>query len=344
MIHLMRFSAFGFLVILAGAPYAGGAEPPSARIANGQISASLYLPDPQTGFYRGTRFDWSGVIYSLEYKGHNYFAPWFQKERDDVHDFVYEGADIVAGPNTAITGPVEEFFTDNKALGYDEGAAGGLFIKIGVGELRKKDAGAYDHFTKYEVVNPGKWTVKSGKDSVEFTQVLDGSAGYSYVYKKTVRLVPGKPEMVIAHSLKNTGKKAIVASAYDHNFLSLDHQPAGPGYSISFPFTIQPSNAQTGDLAEIQGTQILYKKALAGQDRVMTLIGGYSDRASDYDFRVESTAVGAGMHVTGNRPLSKAMLWSIRPVVSVEPYIDMSIQPGREFTWDLHYAFYTLAK
>ena len=37
------------------------ADPPTAEIGNGQIKAKIYLPDPVNGFYRSTRFDWSGV-------------------------------------------------------------------------------------------------------------------------------------------------------------------------------------------------------------------------------------------------------------------------------------------
>ena len=51
------------------------ADFPSAEVANGRIRAKIYLPDAQNGYYRGTRFDWSGVVYSLQYKGHNYYGP-----------------------------------------------------------------------------------------------------------------------------------------------------------------------------------------------------------------------------------------------------------------------------
>ena len=48
---------------------------PSTEIANGQIRIRIYLPIAQNGYYRGTRFDWSGVVYSLQYKGHSYYGP-----------------------------------------------------------------------------------------------------------------------------------------------------------------------------------------------------------------------------------------------------------------------------
>ena len=40
-------------------------EIPQAEISNGMIKARLYLPDAENGYYRATRFDWSGIISSL---------------------------------------------------------------------------------------------------------------------------------------------------------------------------------------------------------------------------------------------------------------------------------------
>jgi len=44
---------------------------PQTEITNGLIRATIYLPDAKTGYYQGTRFDWSGNMVSLEYSGHN---------------------------------------------------------------------------------------------------------------------------------------------------------------------------------------------------------------------------------------------------------------------------------
>ncbi len=41
---------------------------PSHQITNGEITATVYLPDAKTAFYKTTRFDWSGAIGSLKYK------------------------------------------------------------------------------------------------------------------------------------------------------------------------------------------------------------------------------------------------------------------------------------
>jgi hypothetical protein len=314
---------------------------PRAEISNSLVRLRLYLPDAKAGFYRGTRFDWAGVIGSAEYAGHDYFPQWFQRVDTKVHDFIYDGPDIVAGPCTAVTGPTEEFVS---ALGFDEAKAGGTFIKLGVGVLRKPDDAKYDMFRLYEIVDGGKWAVNRDSESVEFKQeVSDSSTGYGYDYRKTVSVTKGKPQFVLDHSLRNTGQRAINTSVYNHNFLYLDGKAASAGVSITVPFAIQPSPQPDKELAEVQGNQILFRKTLTGEDRVYFAIAGFGTEPKDYDIRIENRQAGAGLHITGNRPLSRAALWSIRAPLSVEPFIDVKLEPGAEFTWRIQYDFYKVA-
>jgi hypothetical protein len=338
MLNTKLFALFAVPALLVS-----GADYPSTEISNGQLRAKLYLPDAQNGFYRSTRFDWSGVIYSLEYKGHNYYGPWFQKIDPNVYDFGYDGEDVVSAPFTAMVGPGEEYNTNMRALGYDEAKPGGTFIKIGVGVLRKPDEPKYDHSKPYEIVDGGKWSVKPGKDSIQFIQeISDPNSHYGYRYEKTIRLTKGKPEMVIEHTLKNTGTKNIETSMYNHNFWTLDKQPPGPDLSISFPFQIQSPRPPNSELGAIRGSQIVYAKTLEGKDRMTAAIRGFGESASDYNIRVENTKAGAGVHITGDRPLSNAQLWSIKTVMAIEPYISMKIEPGNEFNWKITYDYYTL--
>ena len=315
------------------------ADFPAAEITNGRIQAKIYLPDAQTGYYRATRFDWSGVVYSLQYNGHEYYGPWFQKIDPTVHDFVYRGPDIVASPCTAITGPVDEF----APLGWDEAKPGGSFIKIGVGALRRPDEGKYDNYRLYEIVDPGKRTIRKDRESIEFTQELaDASSGYAYTYRKTMRLMEGEPKMVLEHSLKNTGSRAVRTRVYNHNFLVLDGQPPGPGFVITVPFQIQTRRPPTKELAEIRGNHIVYLKTLENRDIVTTPLKGFSDSPKDNDIRIENSRLGVGMRITGDRPLSSESLWSIRTVLAMEPFVYVEIEPGNEFTWKSTYNYYTL--
>ena len=324
---------------VVSASFAGAADidHPRAEITNGLIHAKIYLPEAQRGFYRGTRFDWSGVIYSLQANGHDYYGPWFNKFDPAVHDFVYRDADIVAGPCSAITGPVDEF----APLGYEDAKAGATFVKIGVGALRKAGDDKYDNYHLYEIVDGGQWTVRKSGDDVELTQKLnDASSGYAYVYKKAVRLTKGKSEMVLSHSLRNVGKRAIQTNVYNHNFLVLDHQAPGPGVTLSFPFALQTPHPPNNELAEIRDHQIRYLKTLVGKDVVATPIEGFGSSPNDNQVRVENGSLGAGMSLRSDRPLLRESLWSIRSVVAIEPFISITIEPGAEFTWTTVYEYF----
>jgi hypothetical protein len=328
----------GLLVVAAFVTAAG---PPEATISNGIITAKLYLPDAKLGYYQGTRFDWSGVINSLEYSGHDFYGPWFTKSDPAVTDFAYQGVDIAVGIPSGSMGPAEEF---QLPLGYDQAKAGQTFVKIGVGVLRKIDDTPYSPYKRFTIVDPGKWTVHAAANSIEFTQDLTDPEGYGYRYRKTIRLLEGKPQMRIEHALRNTGKLPIKSRVYDHNFLVLDHVSTGPDYTVTVPYEIKPTRAPDARFAEVRGKQLTYVKMLENQDRLATGLPGFGGDASDYDFRIENRRAGAGLRIQGDRPLQNASLWSIRSVMSVEPFIEVSADPGNEFTWSYTYTYYTILK
>ena len=303
------------------------ADYPEAQISNGVLDVKLLLPDAQHGYYRGTRFDWSGAISSLQFKGHEYFGKWFERYDPKIHD--------------AIMGPVEEFLSNGMGLGYEEAKPGESFVKIGVGAVRKPEEPAFRQFATYDISDNGKWTIHQGAGFAEFTQELSDTLGYAYIYKKTVRLTPGRPEMVLEHSLRNTGKKPITTSVYEHNFYMLDHQPAGPGYIVRFPFEVHPQ-ADLQGAAEARGKSFTYLRELQEGQSVFTAMDGFGGTPRDYDIRVENRKAGIGVRQTSDRPIAKLVFWSIRTTVCPEAFIDLKVEPGQEVQWRIGYEFYTL--
>ncbi len=307
-------------------PAANAEDFPQAEISNGAIQMMLYLPDAERGYYRGTRFDWSGQIYSLRYKDHDYFGQWFERYDPKLHD--------------AIMGPVEEFRTGDAGLGYSEAKAGGTFIRIGVGVVRKPQERAYQAFRTYEIVNPGKWVTRPERDRITFIHELADDTGYRYEYRKTIRLTGSRPRMTIEHVLKNKGRKAIETAVYDHNFFVIDNQPAGPDFTVKFAFPLEAAS-KIAPLAEVRGDQLAYLKELEPRQSVFTELKGFGPSAKDYDIRIENRKVNAGVRITGDKPLQKVVFWSIRKTLCPEPYIQMRVEPGREAKWKLTYDFYT---
>jgi hypothetical protein len=326
------------------------AEPPEAAITNGVVRAKLYLPDVENGYYRGTRFDWSGSLSSLETNGHSYFGQWFPRYDPKLHD--------------SIPGPVEDY----APLNYDDAKPGETFVKIGIGVLKRTDEQPYRFSNPYELLDNGKWSVRKGSDFVEFRhEVADPKSGYAYVYTKTVRLTPGKPQMTIEHNLKNTGAKAIATNVYNHGFFMLDSQPTGPDFTVTFPFEIKGAR-DMGELAAVKGNQVVYLKTLeetanasgapvaapagapagggrrggSGRQTASSPIQGFSTDPKDFDIRVENHKTGAGVRITGDRPLWRINFWSIRTTVCPEAYVEVKADPGKEASWRLIFDFYTL--
>jgi hypothetical protein len=304
-------------------------DAPSARIGNGLITARVYLPDAQNGFYRGTRFDQTGVIGSLVVDGQNFYGPWFDRVSPEVMDFAFTPEGIVGGPDSAISGPVEEF----APVGFEDAPAGGSFLKIGVGRLRKPDAKPYDHYRLYDIVDAGLRSTLTAKDSITFVQDLSG--GYRYV--KTLRLLPGKPQMTIEHILTNRSGKTIATTVYDHNFLPLS--PGNRDIVANFPFAITPDAKPDLALVRIEGNRFAYRRALTGKESVSFHVGGFGNDKKDYDIRVGNARTGAGVRVTADQPLAKINVWSIRSVMAVEPYIAIDLKPGATKRWTYTYTY-----
>jgi hypothetical protein len=315
---------FLVLVMLTQTP---ATRPPQAEISNSSIRLRLYLPDAQAGYYRGTRFDWSGVVSSLVWKGHEYFGQWFDRYDPTLHD--------------AITGPVEEFLTGDSALGYSEAKPGELFVRIGVGAVRRPNEPAYRRFDTYEIVNPGTWSVDKGADWIEFVHELRDTNGYAYSYRKRLRL--SNDTLVLEHGLKNTGQKPIPTTVYNHNFFTLDGQQTGPDVVVRFPFDPRAARPFNG-LAEVRGRDVRFLRVLEPKQTVFSEIEGFGSTAKDYDFRIENRKTRAGVRMTGDRPLSKLYFWSAPKTVCPEPYIDVSVEPGQESSWRITYEFYEVSE
>jgi hypothetical protein len=327
-------------LLTVGIAPAFGQTAPTAVIDNGKIHAVVYLPDAKSGFYKGTRFDWAGIVGKLTAGGHTYYDQWFTRVDPAGGDFVYDGQDIVAGPASGAMGIPEEFSSDGGALGYMDAKVGGTFVKIGVGALRKPEEAKYNHYTHYEIVDGGKRTVSATKTSITFTQeLMDSASGYGYIYTKTIRLVPNSSQLLLEHTLKNTGAKAIDTRVYDHNFLTLDHLSPGPDFTVTVPYTITPKRPINDELGFVNGPVIGYKKVLEGKENFTVAIGGYGDMASDYDFKIENKKVNAMVRIQADQPLDSASLWSMRAALAVEPFIKLSVAPGQETKWTYTYTY-----
>ncbi len=303
------------------------AEAPHWTISNGLVDAKVYLPDSENGYYRGTRFDWAGILGSLTCAGHSYFGPWNEEHNPHKHD--------------SITGPAEEFHgVEEPDIDYPLVDEGDAFLRLGLGLLRKLNSSPFQRFHTYAFADTGHWQTCAHRDSVEFEHRAASRSGLGYGYKKTVRLAAREPVLLLEHSLVNAGSRRICTRHYNHNFLTIDRQPTGPAFEILLPFTVHA--AETPNPLQVCGRRIGFDRMLAAKESVLTELTGYAACAADYDITVMHRGTGAAVRIRGDRPLVKLLLWARRQTVCPEPYIDISLQPGQQISWTISYHFYAV--
>lgn len=294
---------------------------PSKILSNGEVEMKIYLPDPEKGLYRATRFDWSGVIGSVKYKDHEYFGYW-----KESHDPLF---------HEDLTGPAEGFI--EPGLGYQDAKPGEGFIRIGVGVLEKPDETAYKWTATYPILDHGQWTIDHGKDWIKFTHELQSDLGYAYRYVKTIRLK--KNGFSLEHSLQNKGEKTIETDQFNHNFFMIDGQKSGKAFQVTFPFAVFSADDTKG-YVELEGKKLTFIKDIEKGGSVYLTLEGFGTDRKDHEVTVLNRKSGAGVSFTLDKPLHRLAFWACETTLCPENFIWISLAPGEEDTWKADYTLF----
>ena len=280
----------------------------------------VYLPDPEKGLYRAARFDWSGVIGSVKYKGHEYFGYW----KDTQDPFFHED----------LPGPVEGFI--EPGLGYADAKPGEKFIRIGVGIIDKPEEINFNFRKSYKIVDHGKWTIDSGESWIRFTHEIDSEFGYAYKYIKAIELKSNG--FIITHTLQNFGEKPIETDQFNHNFFMIDGEISGPAFRISFPYSISTEDNLKG-LMGIEDKDLYFIKEVKDTNLFLGLTG-YSSMVADHQVTVVNYKSGAGVTFTVDKPLHRMAFWACETTLCPENSIWISVESGKEMEWISDYTLF----
>ncbi len=300
---------------------------PKTSIRNGVLDVDIYLPDAEKGYYRGTRFEWSGLVQEVRYKGHRFFGDWKPAHDPTNHDDV--------------NGIASEFsmglFGVDPPLGYPEAKPGDPFLKIGVGLLEKGDEEAYSPFINYDIQKAFEWDIQQGTDWIEFKQEIQPFQGWAYRYSKKITLHENQPVMVVSHTMVNTGTKDISTSQYCHNFILIDREPVGPHYLLAFPYDITAKRS-FGAYANLNNNRIFITKELSDK-ALFSEIASRRFSANKHWFVVNNTLTDAYVRVDVDYPLDIFNLYAARYAICPEPFIDIQLQPNETKQWSNTYEF-----
>ncbi len=321
---MLRLSLLAMLALPAIAP---AADYPTATLKNEHVRLTVLLPGANSGYYRGSRFDWSGLVSRVEFGKHVLFQEW-----KSPHD--------PAGPDD-VGGTAEEFGMLLAPLGYADAKKGGRFLKIGIGQLERPDDKEYQFNRPYKIVDAAPWTVEARDNRIVFRQAAELAGGFSYEYVKRVRLADDKPEFVIERELKNTGKKAIHTDHYGHNFLSFDGKPVGPDYRLTFTADPKP-RAKRHDLAagaKLSGKELNFDKELL-TGTIYTELEGFGSSADGHAVTATDLKSGFGLTITGDAPVKEWHVWAIKTALCPEPFVEIKVEPGDTFKWSTKYVLF----
>jgi len=294
------------------------------ELRNEHAALLVMCPVDSAGFNVASRFDRAGmVVAARSADGSSYFGPIVDPQQHDptIDDHV--------------AGTAGEFGRD-APLGYEQADPGDTFVKIGVGVLRRVNDKPYFFRDNYPLVDAGQWEIESGGDRLTMTQTLDGPGGWSYVYRTRVELLENEAGFAIHRTLTNTGDQRFVTDHYCHNFIVLDGQPISPDYRLELtPRHVVAEDRKVAGWVSFDGHHLRLTHPLTS-GRALWLPLQYS--ATDDDRWRAAVTIGQSGVVCEQEPAPDRVVVYVKdPYMSVEPFIDIDLEPGRSMTWTARY-------
>jgi len=283
------------------------------------------------------------------------FSPVANVLRAQLHGQEFLYSPLGGGALSYLGGLPMEFDIGQEAFqpdppGYNEGANGDLFLKIGVGILRRNSA-AYDFSTSYPIVELAHTTATWQQDRVHFVQTLNGTAN-GYACHLEENLIIKNDRIVMEYLLRNTGTKTFTTEQYLHNFTTFSSRSVGPNVRLSFPYDFTsspevvpwqpPAKARTLAVAA-QPTVIRIANMIEYTDRAPSVpkIWVYTPEgyAGAERFAVEHLDLHQRVTVEASIPAAYVGIWTTDYQVSPEQFLQVTLAPGQEARFTRTYTF-----
>lgn len=268
--------------------------------------------------YNFSRFDWTGKITGVKFKG----IPLTSVEDPNGGNQNHLGK-----------GFYNEFGIET-ALGFEETKIGDWFHKIGVGLLKKEDSEYAFH--KPYVIKPAKFFTKTAANSIRIDCISEKVNGYAYELRKEIELQ--EQGFKIKYLLKNTGEKAISTTEYSHNFIAINNDFIGANYELNFPFPLKFK--LFGETVNTEAAVIIdtNKISFCSVPSVPFFFSNLSGRAhvkSAWELIHLKSKI--GIRENSNFIANKINLWGWQHVVSPEVFFDINITRGESAEWTRSY-------
>jgi len=276
--------------------------------------------------YRGSRFDWNGLVTQVRFRGTTVLG-------EEKPLFKRNAARFGRG--------LHNEFGIKTCVGYDDCKTGEWFPKIGTGWLKKDDK-PYFFYTEYEL-DRLRFDCEVTPDSrALFTCESGERNGYAYRYTKEILLE--EAGFRIRYNLENTGSKTLATEEYTHNFLCVGGRPMDAGYSLVFPWKIDPArlgeNVNPDGILSIEENRI----PVTGKTKKEFYLGGLSNGVTGRDglaseWTLTHAPSGISVSEKGSFAPSAVHVWGARSVISPEVFFSFKIEAGNILSWERNYSF-----
>lgn len=289
-------------------------------LKNSQIEMLIDLPDDH---YQGARFDWSGKIKRLTYRG-----------------VEISGKELANQATNQQSG--QGFYNEfgiQTPIGYADVQEGEYFHKIGIG-LLKKEGIDYDFQKDYEI-KPAQFKLDQSNNSLRIKCQSQAFNGYSYLLKKEVSL--HEQAFNIAYHLTNTGDRSLITEEYNHNFLCFNQELISQDYVLKFPFKLQAhafgETVNPERLVRIGTSEVNFIGTPQKPFFFSNLSGGNKVVAQ---WALENRKIGLGIEETGSFQTDQVNLWGWTHVISPELFFPINLPPKQTLEWNRTYRLYSI--
>lgn len=224
---------------------------------------------------------------------------------------------------------------------------GEWFHKPGVGLVKQTaDDQRFNIFGTYETQAAPVEVLSKTDDCVCFFQKGFAQNGYCADIQKTFCLKDN--QLILDIEVTNTGTKEFELNEYQHNFVSLENLPAGPGYFLDLPCdgninALSDATLRWGDeekmpsIVSVQGSSVHW---IDKADNRVLYHESY-DIKSDVPYCWKLSHTQSPLSVTEEVDFCPSMIivWSVEHCICAELYQNVKLAPGEKTRWKRTWTF-----
>lgn len=256
---------------------------------------------------------------------------------DGMYRFLAEEPKYLFHPITGGRGLCCEYGMDNS----NEVANGELFVKPGVGLMKKKEP--YIFYGSYEGLQPFPVLLKQqGEECITFLTEPLLCDGYALRCEKTFCLTD--TTLTMDARIVNVGEKTFETEEYCHNFLCIDGMSISPDYHLELPMKAGVPERILDNVFENESNLKLEKTGVSflrqEQEVSMSHIPVEDLEISErFCWKLENKKAKAWVAGCDKIAFHRLTLWTCDHIISPEIFQKFRLAPGEAYEWQRSWTF-----